>query len=77
MKRINLEYGDNYTIEMGYNKVILNKLFGATIFCDLRVWPDSNNCEWVVERQVINEAGDSFWEEIIRIDGQESIYFHD
>ena len=77
MVTIHTEHDVNYTIEVGYNIIFLDKLFGATIFCGLKIWPDSKTCEWVVERQWIDENGDSSWEEVTRIDGQESIYFHD
>lgn len=75
MKTIYID--EDCTLEMGYSKIILDKMFGPLIFCDLRIYPDSKTCEWVIERQVIDKESDVFWEEFCRIGGQESIYFHD
>jgi len=84
MEKIHCEYGKDYTLEIGYNKIVLDKLFGALIFCDLRVYPDSKTCEWVIERKVYpldtsnsNACSciETYWEEVCRIDAQESIQF--
>ena len=76
MKTIHID-SKEVTLEMGYSTIILDKLFGALIFCDLRIYPDSKTCEWVVEREVIDKDSNVSWEEMIRINGQESIDFHD
>ena len=72
-----IHINEDCTLEMGYEKIILDKLFGALIFCDLRIYPNHKTCEWVIERQVIDKDSNVFWEEVYRVDGQESIYFHD
>jgi len=77
MKKIHLKYEEDYTLEMCYQRIVLDKLFGALIFCALRIHADANTCEWVIEREVIDKEGDVSWEEVSRIDGQDSIYFHD
>ena len=75
MKTIHVD--EDCTLEMGYSKITLDKLFGALIFFNLRIYPDSKTCEWVIERGVIDKESNISWEEVCRIDGQESIYFHD
>ena len=75
MKPIHID--EDCILEMGYEKIILDKLFGALIFCNLRIYPNHKTCEWIIEREVINKEGDSSWEEVYRVAGQESIYFHD
>ena len=75
MKTIHVN--EDCILEMGYSKITLDKLFGALIFCNLRIYADSKTCEWIIEREVIDEESNISWEEVYRIDGQESIYFHD
>ncbi len=75
MKTIHID--EDCTLEMGYSKIILDKLFGSLIFCGLRIYASHETCEWIIEREVINKEGDSSWEEVHRVDGQESIYFRD
>ena len=65
-----VEIGSNHT-------VIIEKLFGPLIFCDLRITPDINEGEWVVERQRIDGNNETTWEEMSRFDCQESIFFDD
>ena len=75
MKTIHIS--EDCILEMSYSKITLDKLFGSLIFCSLRIYPDSKTCEWVIEREVVDEESNISWEEVYRIDGQESIYFHD
>ncbi len=72
LKEITLEIGSD-------NRVILNKLFGPTVFMDLRITPDSEKCEWVIERLTILPCTDpeiqdttqwQKWVEWCRIPGQ-------
>tara|TARA_R110000744_G_scaffold64675_6_gene133086 strand:+ start:3866 stop:4093 length:228 start_codon:yes stop_codon:yes gene_type:complete len=69
-------------VEVGsHNRAVIDKLFGPLIFCRLRVTAEAKNCEWVIERertQQDEEGNDvDFWEEVVRIDGQESISFRE
>ncbi len=56
------------SIEIGSEQpVTIEKLFGPTIFSDLRITADAKTCEWVIERQWIKS---SEWLEWVRIPGQ-------
>ena len=56
---------DNQNILCGYVPMVLMKMFGPTIFADLRVRADIETCEWIIEREV--KEG---WKEWVRIPGQ-------
>ena len=64
------------TVEVGYEKVIIDKLYGPLIFCNLRVWADPTDGEWVVERErwTTPDGINSEWEEMLRFDCQESLF---
>ncbi len=62
-------------LEVGYEAVLIEKMFGPLIFCDLRLRADPSTCEWVIERQcgfTQDEQGDgpAIWREWVRIPGQ-------
>ena len=69
-----ISIGSDLTVEMGYQTVILNKLYGATIFCDLKICPSSKTGDWIISRQARDSNNNIYWEEVCRIDGQESLY---
>jgi hypothetical protein len=62
------------TVEVGYESVIIDKIFGPQIFANLRITanPESNN--WIIERQKIN---DGEWIEWVKIPGQLPLEFDD
>ena len=72
----------NKDINMG-NKdaLILDKCYGPTIMCHLRITADTKNCKWIIERQFIkqDEQGNDFtyWDLVCEVDAQESISFRD
>jgi hypothetical protein len=42
------------TLEIGpTDRVILKKIFGPTVFMDIRITQDLVTCEWVIERSTI------------------------
>lgn len=69
-----IEYG-------GQCPVHLDKLFGPTIACEVRITLDRKSWEWVVERETITRNPDprsdqwdiQGWEEVARFDCQESL----
>ncbi len=72
----NLENGPSCDQEImcGYVPVVLQKMFGPTIFADVRIRVEIKTCEWVVEREHTRqkESGEDecYWKEWIRIPGQ-------
>lgn len=43
-----------HIVEIGYDDVVIvDKLYGPTIFANLRVRQDRDRCEWIIERQWI------------------------
>ena len=67
-----LEIGTMHTI-------ILNKLFGPTVFCDLKISIDDTTMEWVIEKQctrITDNVEDDWFEEVCRINCQESLEFY-
>ncbi len=56
---------DDQKILCGYVPVVLMKLFGPLIFCDLRIRANAEACEWIIERQ-----SNCKWVEVARIPGQ-------
>lgn len=69
---------DNVTLTIGsHHTVTLDKLFGPLVCCALRIRVDAHKGEWVIEREVSPLVGDSTWEEVCRIDVQESMEFDD
>ena len=73
------------TIECGGEPVVIDKCYGPTIACEVRVRFESRECEWVVERQAITRVLDTGpgpkgddgmtdvaeWREVVRFDGQD------
>ena len=63
-------------IEIGYQSVIIRKVFGSTIFLPLRVTPILEDCSWKIERMTLFPTGNpeephrDEWVEICRIPGQ-------
>lgn len=67
------------TVEVGAG-VIIEKLYGPTVFMDLKITLDRNKCEWVIERRTILPCPDpedqentthwQKWVEWCRIPGQ-------
>lgn len=65
-------------VEIGTTDVVLiDKLYGPLVMCDLQIHVDSARGEWVISRQVLARDGTSAWETVARIDGQNSIEFDD
>lgn len=60
-------------IEVGYQSVVINKMFGPLIFSSLRITADPKTNTWVVEREII-KTGD--WVEWVSIPGQIDIEFN-
>lgn len=59
-------------VEIGYESVIIDKMFGPQIFANLRITADPNSNTWLIERQKID---DNKWIEWVRIPGQLDIEF--
>jgi len=61
--------------------LIIDKFYGPTIMCNLRITADTRKCKWVIERQFIkqDEQGNDFtyWDLVCEVDAQESISFRD
>ena len=66
-------------VEVGYQSVIIDKLFGPQIFANLRITADPSTNTWKIERQTImnDKEGNSWveWIEWVRIPGQLEIEF--
>lgn len=46
-------------VEIGvHQSVVIDKLYGPLVMCDVRVRADFKKCQWVVERQRIREHKD-------------------
>lgn len=56
-----------------YAPVVIKKLYGPTIFCDIRITASAHDCTWVIEREVCNKDGTYHWETMVEFDGQESL----
>jgi hypothetical protein len=65
---------DDIKVEVGYQSVTIQKMFGPQIFADLRITADPKNNMWVIEREII-KTGE--WVEWARIPGQVSFEFDD
>lgn len=73
MKELYLEEPTEVYIKNGDTKSVvymgtedalkLGKMFGPTIFCDLRIRQDLERMEWVIERSKTVEVDDGFSEE--------------
>jgi hypothetical protein len=61
-------------VEVGYESVVIDKLFGPQIFANLRITADPKTNTWVIERQMI-DTGE--WQEWVRIPGQVAFEFKD
>jgi hypothetical protein len=61
-------------VEVGYQSVIIDKLFGPMIFANLRITADPKTNTWLIERETIFQTagGGSHheWIEWVRIPGQ-------
>ena len=74
------ECGKEYSIEIGsFDSVIIDKMFGPTIYCNLRIIAMGVEGKWIIEREktVNNENGEykeTVWEKVCEIDAQESIF---
>ncbi len=56
-----------YTCEVGYETVVIDKLFGPMIFANLKVRADAESGDWIIERQWIKNGNYIEW---CRIPGQ-------
>jgi hypothetical protein len=76
---------DGITVECGGQIVVIDKLFGPLIACNVRVSLDGKSGEWVVERETCVSDKDEDtgvdginavhgWEEVTRFDCQESVF---
>ena len=69
---------EDKTIEVGYETVTLEKVFGPLIFANIRIRANHEDCTWIIEREMYylfdNDSVDSkyetIWQEWIRIPGQ-------
>lgn len=60
--------GDSFTVEMGSDEfVTLDKVFGPTIFQCIRIQPNSERVEWVIERY---DSKSESWKQCALIPGQ-------
>ncbi len=58
----------SFVVELGIGQsVTVDKMFGPLIFTNVRVTPDFQSCEWVIERERI-DSGE--WLEVARVPGQ-------
>lgn len=77
---------DEITVDMGSNnRIVIDKLFGSSVFMNLRITPDLEKCEWVIERETFLPCEDpeypgtrhwSKWLEWCRIPAQFDWEFH-
>ncbi len=65
---------EDVTVEIGHQKVTIEKLFGPTVFADIRIRPEIKTAEWIIERQSIDTME---WREWCRIPGQLEEEFKD
>lgn len=61
------EYGQDCTVEVSYQTVEIQKMFGPLIFADIRIRANMDTCEWIIERC---SSKDESWSEVARIPGQ-------
>jgi len=61
-------------VEVGYESVIIDKLFGPQIFANLRITADPKINTWIIEREMIDTG---VWQEWVRIPGQVAFEFKD
>jgi len=54
------EERETRTIEIGTQRVVIDKMFGPTIFAMLRITPDIE-CGWVIERKWIKNGAWIEW----------------
>lgn len=59
-------------VEVGYQSVLIDKMFGPQIFANLRITADPKSNTWLIERENIHDAE---WVEWIRIPGQLAFEF--
>ena len=69
-KTLNIGSGDS---------VVIDKVYGPTIFCGIRITADTEDCKWVIEREFIKQDKDgndfTYWGLVCEFDAQESIDF--
>lgn len=59
------------TLEIGSNQsVIIDKLFGPTVFAELRITPNVERGEWVIERQRVGADFKIEWVEWATVPAQ-------
>jgi len=63
-------HGEHHvTVQVGIDACVeVVKLYGSLIFASVRVRPDFESCEWIVERACGPLPGD--WREVARVPGQ-------
>lgn len=61
-------------IQVGYEAITIDKLFGPQIFANLRIFADPQTNTWVIERERIDTME---WIEWVRIPGQLSLEFRE
>lgn len=76
MRRIETEMREEEekVVETGMSPVVVRKLYGPTVFVDLRITPDIERTEWVIERAT---GPDATFVEWVRIPGQMDLDFTD
>ena len=56
---------ENVKVEIGSDQTVtIDKMFGPTIFCDIRVTARLKDCKWVFEREFIKQDDDGIWLEL-------------
>lgn len=65
---------EDVKVEVGYQSVIIDKMFGPQIFANLKITADPKTNTWIIERQTINTGE---WVEWVRIPGQVDFEFKD
>ena len=73
-------YLNKNKLQVGRKDIIeINKDFGPTIACDIRINCDTNSGNWIIEKccTEVDVCGNSkdIWEEVCRIDFQDCIDF--
>ena len=65
---------DDKHIEVGYESVVIKKMFGPLVFHDLRITASPSECVWKIERSTgfTDKDGNSWteWVEWVQIPGQ-------
>jgi len=75
---INPHHDKDIVLEVGYQTITIDKLFGPLVFCNLRIKADPQSGNWIIEREKItlnDEGSETTWESVASFNGQESIEF--